>query len=1017
MVEFLSETEAAAYGRFNGPPSRAELEKMFFLDDADRKLIARRRGDHNRLGFALQLTTARFVGRFLSDPLDVPTEVLDYLGVQLEVEDVSQIKRYTERRQTPFDHQDEIRTAYGLRDFSTVEAEFAQWVDARAWNTGDGNKSIFTDGVMWLRTNQVLLPGVTTLARLVARVRDEATARLHDTLFQVLSPRQRMILEMLLRVPDQARTSDLEKWRKGPSVPSGKNMEKALRRAEEILGVGLGALDIPAGVPHRRLVDLARYGMSATATTLRRHGRSRQMATLLATVLYLESKAVDDCLDLLDLLMATELIGKAETATNKERARQHPRLARHSATLAAAVETLLEVTEYGEELSLEQVWESIDAIVPRRELKAAVAAVSGMVPPPDADTDGELRALLAERIGVVSGFLKTLTTVIEFGANAEAAPVLAAMKRLPRLLDGRKKKVTEADIDTALVTGSWKRLVLRPGTAGSSVDKNAYTMCVLTQFHRHLKRRDVYAEASARWKDPRGQLLAGAKWEAAKGLALTDLELPEDPQQLLAEHAMILHLALQDVAGQITAGRDGLEVTVDDDGRLHVARLKAVPEPASLIDLRKRVAAMLPRVDLPEVLLEVMGRVPGFEAAFTSVSGGASKLADFDISVAACLTAQALNIGYAPVVKPGTVALERGRLSHVAQNYLSAETYALANGPLIDEQAGIEFAAQLGGGLVAAIDGMRFVVPVPSIYTRPNRKYFGQKRGLTWLNMINDQGAGLGAKVVTGTVRDSLHMIDVLFRRDGGRRPEVIVTDTGSYSDVVFGLVHLLGMQYRPALADIPDQKGWRIQDADNGPLTRFARGKIDLAKIKRHWPDILRVVVSIYTGQIRAYDVMKMVQRDGNPTPMGDAIAAYGRIFKTLHILTYAVEEPYRRDIKGIRNLQESRHALAGKLFHGKKGELFQRYHKGMEDQLGALGLVLNCVTLWNTWYIDQALAQLRAEGYPLLAEDVARLSPYMRRHINVIGTYSFAPPDLGPAGTRPLRDPDEPDLDEYTL
>ncbi|MEU7748079.1 Tn3 family transposase [Nonomuraea sp. NPDC049158] len=344
-----------------------------------------------------------------------------------------------------------------------------------------------------------------------------------------------------------------------------------------------------------------------------------------------------------------------------------------------------------------------------------------------------------------------------------------------------------------------------------------------------------------------------------------------------------------------------------------MAKLAALPEPPSLIDLRKRVLAMLPRVDLPELLLEVMGRVPPFEAAFTSVAGGVSKLADFHVSVAACLTAQALNIGYAPVVKAGTPALERGRLSHVVQNYLSAETYTLANAPLIDEQGKIGFAQALGGGLVAAIDGMRFVVPVPSIYTRPNKKFFGRSRGVTWLNMINDRGVGLGAKVVTGTVRDSLHMIDVAFRRDGGPRPEVLVTDTGSYSDVVFGLVHLLGMQYRPALADIPDQKGWRIQNADYGSLSRFARGKIDLEKIKRHWNDILRVVVSIYTGEIRAYDVMRMIQRDGNPTPLGEAIAHYGRIFKTLHILTYAVEEPYRRDIKGVRNLQESRHALAG--------------------------------------------------------------------------------------------------------
>ncbi|TLF66303.1 hypothetical protein FE391_24635 [Nonomuraea sp. KC401] len=150
-------------------------------------------------------------------------------------------------------------------------------------------------------------------------------------------------------------------------------------------------------------------------------GPSRQLATLLATVIYLEGKAVDDCLEMLDVLVTTELVGKAETATDKERVRQHPKLAKHSATLAAAVETLLEVTEYGEELRLDQVWEAIDAIVPRRELREAVAAVTEMVPPPDADADGEMRALLATRIATVSGFLKTLTTAIEFGANAEGA--------------------------------------------------------------------------------------------------------------------------------------------------------------------------------------------------------------------------------------------------------------------------------------------------------------------------------------------------------------------------------------------------------------------------------------------------------------------------------------------------------------------------------------------------------------------------------------------------------------------
>jgi TnpA family transposase len=533
---------------------------------------------------------------------------------------------------------------------------------------------------------------------------------------------------------------------------------------------------------------------------------------------------------------------------------------------------------------------------------------------------------------------------------------------------------------------------------------------VLTQFHRHLKRREIYAEASARWRDPRAQLLAGQKWEDKKGPALVDLQLPENPDTLLVEQANALDAALRDVAARISTG--ATDTRVDEAGRLHVPKLTAVPEPPSLVDLRKRVAAMLPRVDLPEVILEVMAWVPEFTAAFTAVSGGQTRLEDLHISVAACLTAQALNIGYAPVAKRGVPALEPSRLAHVSRAYLSAETFSPANAPLIDAQAGIPFAQALGGGLVAAIDGMRFVVPVPSIYARPNRKYFGPKRGVTWLNMINDQAAGLGGKVVAGTVRDSLHMVDVLCNQDGGQRPDIVVSDTGSYSDLVFGLVSLLGIQYRPALADLPDQKGWRINPtADYGPLNTFARGKIDLGRIRTHWHDILRVVASIYTGHVRAYDVVRMLQRDGHPTALGEAIASYGRIHKTLHICTLATEEPYRRDIKAIRNLQEGRHALAAKIFHGKKGELYQRYHKGMEDQLGALGLILNCVVLWNTRYINAALEALRAQGYPVLEEDVARLSPFVREHLNVIGKYNFALPDLGEGGIRPLRDPDADD------
>jgi Domain of unknown function (DUF4158)/Tn3 transposase DDE domain len=750
-VEFLSDEEAAVFGRYAGPPTRAELDRMFYLDDADMRLIAKRRGDHMSLGFAQQLTTVRYLGTFLTDPLDVPPLVTEHLAKQLGIADPSCVARYVERRNTPIEHREEIKAAGGLREFLDAEGEFTRWVHARAWNTGDGPKTIFTDGVRWLRENAVLLPGVTTAARLVSRVRDEALDELYATLAGLPGPHLAARLEGLVVVADGARYSELELWRRGPSKPNGRSLERELTRVSEVSGTGIGRLDLEAHVPRRRVTDLARHGMAARAQTLRRLGEPRKLATLVATVAYLEGRAVDDCLELLDLLMTTELLAKAEKAVGEEHKRRHPSLVLHSVRLAAAMEVLFDVTDAGEAVvSLVQLWESIEAVVPRAELREAVDVVADMAPPPGSDADAEMRVRLTERIAMVTPFLKILTEVIEFGAAPEGEQALAAMKALPRLLD-RRTRITAADIDLGLLSGSWRALVI-PGDGG--VDRSAWVFCVLTEFHRHLRRREIFAEASTRWRDPRAQLLAGGKLARAKETVLADLQLGEDPGGLLAEQSRALDAALRDVAAQVSAG--SIEATVDDQARLHLPHLSAIPDPPSLVDLRRRVAAMLPRVDLPEVILEVMGWVPEFTAAFAPVSGGRSRLDDLHVSVAACLTAQALNIGYAPVAKRGAPPLEPARLLHVAGAYLSSEAFSRANVPLVEAQAGIPFAQALGGGLVAAIDGMRFVVPVPSIYARPNRKYFGPKRGVTWLNMINDQAAGIGARVVQGTIRDSL---------------------------------------------------------------------------------------------------------------------------------------------------------------------------------------------------------------------------------------------------------------------
>lgn len=105
--------------------------------------------------------------------------------------------------------------------------------------------------------------------------------------------------------------------------------------------------------------------------------------------------------------------------------------------------------------------------------------------------------------------------------------------------------------------------------------------------------------------------------------------------------------------------------------------------------------------------------------------------------------------------------------------------------------------------------------------------------------------------------------------------------------------------------------------------------------------------------------------------------------------------------------NRGEARHSLARLVFYAKRGELRQRYREGQEDQLSALGLVVNAIVLWNTIYMNAALVKLRQDGYPVDESEVSRLSPLISEHINILGRYSFAVPEAIKRGElRPLRD-----------
>ena len=279
---FLTAEQQRRYGRYAGEPDQAQLDRYFHLDTAARELVDIRRGQRNRLGFAVQLGTVRFLGTFLPDPADVPWSVAAHLAAQLGIADPGVLKQYAARDGTNRLHAGEIQQAYGYRDFAdeAVQQDLVGWLEARTALASEPPGMLFDLATARLLEAKVLLPGPTVLARLVASVRDQAATRLWESLAAAPDAAGRARLEGLLAAPDGERGSTLDRLRRGPTSVTAAGLLGALHRLEEIRALGVGALDLSL-TPPGRLEALARYGVTAKAQAIARMGQQRRTATLL----------------------------------------------------------------------------------------------------------------------------------------------------------------------------------------------------------------------------------------------------------------------------------------------------------------------------------------------------------------------------------------------------------------------------------------------------------------------------------------------------------------------------------------------------------------------------------------------------------------------------------------------------------------------------------------------------------------------------------------------------------------
>ncbi|MGH2412466.1 MAG: DUF4158 domain-containing protein [Microcystaceae cyanobacterium] len=267
-VNFLSEAERIRLSQFPSTLPESDLIQYFTLTADDRVQIDRQRQMHNRLGFALQLSSLSYLGFCPDDLQQVPSEIIEYLARQLQTQ-ADELTRYAQRAQTRTEHLQQIQSYLKFR--APIGPDFkhlATWLLERAMEH-DKPSLLFQLAAEKLYREKIVRPGVTTLERMVASARHQAILKTYRLLKPLLTWQRRTFLDKLLEQDAAVKNTRLSWLRRPATANSPAAILTALEKIRYLRQQQVYQWDLSCINPNR-LKFLAHLAKKATNQALQR---------------------------------------------------------------------------------------------------------------------------------------------------------------------------------------------------------------------------------------------------------------------------------------------------------------------------------------------------------------------------------------------------------------------------------------------------------------------------------------------------------------------------------------------------------------------------------------------------------------------------------------------------------------------------------------------------------------------------------------------------------------------------
>jgi TnpA family transposase len=994
---------AAEQQAFDTLPIFSDAERVTFFEVSAslHAVLATLRSPTNRVCFVLTVGYFRVAQRFFVPPFPAPdvayvVQQLGYPPAQIDLEAYDVKASASRHRRLTLDY-------LGFRPFTEqVAQEMAQEIRAMV-RSQLRPKIIFVQLLTLLESRKTEIPSAYTLTELITHTSHQHQHQLTQTLEAHLSPAHRALLDTLfdkqeaLWPPEpqvqRYKLTLLKRFAQSTKPSSIKaNIEdlRVLRPLYQELDAVVEALDLtPEGV---------RYYATAVLKTqifqVARRAEADRYLYLVCFIVHQFLRLHDGLVDILLLaVQSTRSVCEREYKEQYYAGRTEQRQALQ--TFVADVRTRLgtplaaiETIAFNPQLTDTEKVTHIQAILahdqaPRRLVEAQL--LEDPQSSPDTNEDAAYHAVLASKS------LKLQNRVAEIGQELgfqgeEQGPLLSAIEYYQH----KEGRLTQAAPVACFALYEQQVLMDTAGKLRVSLYK-ALLFCkiadAITAGTVHLKNSYKYRAFDA-------YLILKTRWEAHRDdyVRRADLLTVADGAQTLETLATALDAQYQHTNDHLLQGANPY-FHRHKDRSFHLAT------PATQADDRVPLHTLLPAqpyISLVE-LLSTVNRLTGFLDAFEPWQVKYARPRPPEKTFLAGV------VGYGCFIGIGKMAriskwINATELETTVNGYFTLDNLHGANDRLLtfmDQLELPEVYRRHAGRLHTSSDGQKYSVAVESLNATYSFKYLGKEAGVSAYTFIDERHFLWHHAVISAAEREAAYVIDGLMHNDVVQS-DMHSTDTHGYSEMIFGVLHLLGFAFAPRIKGLKHQHLYSFRPrrvyAQQG-YELLPDGYIKTALITPHWDEILRFIATIKLKEATASQLFRRLNSYAKHHPLYQALKEFGKILKSDFLLRFIDDVTLRQAIEKQLNKGENANQFSKAISFGNHHAFL--YGEKVEQELaeGCRRLIKNAIICWNDLYLSQKIAQEPdAERRQALLAAVRQGSVASWHHVNLHGEYDFS-------------------------